>query len=424
MKHSVLIGAFGFAVWLGTLMAACTAGAQDFTIVILDDPGVGFLDPTQRISDIDGQMTTLGEDRVDCFIAALTVWANHLDISTTIMVDAAFESLGGDEHGAILAGANPKWVFRDFFDAPVSDTWFAVAEANQIAGIDLDPDPQRFPSTWFDDIDAAFNLDVDETCETCALGATTWYYGIDGDPPEGKIDFFSTAMHEMAHGLGFASWMNLETLPGIPYVVLPVEAGSLHKELNDIFTSQLRREGDVNMNYTDMTNEERAAANISGEVVWKGAAVVAFQGAPEPIYAPDPVLVGSSILHWAPTVIPNPSPDPEDPPFVDDPDQHNLLMEPFKTDPLASLTLVRIAFEDLFWPLIPFDRDNVYVDFAFTGWGFGTQAAPITTAATALRVANPGANIWFAAGTTSEAGTFSTPSLWQSTGGTVIFGVP
>ena len=38
--------------------------------------------------------------------------------------------------------------------------------------------------------------------------------------------------------------------------------------------------------------------------------------------------------------------------------------------------------------------------------------------------ANPGANIFFAAGPTSETGTFSKPSTWQSTSGTVRFGVP
>ncbi|MDK1022141.1 MAG: hypothetical protein QGD90_10945, partial [Candidatus Hydrogenedentes bacterium] len=278
----------------------------------------------------------------------------------------------------------------------VSLTWFTVAEANQIVGLDLDPDPQRVPSTLFDDIDAVFNSDIDETCDTCALGATTWYYGIDGSPPPGKIDFFSTVMHEMGHGLGFVSLMDVDT-------------GSLHVALNDIFTSQLKREGTVNKNYTDMTNIERAEANVSGEVVWNGAAVAASEGAPQPIYTPNPLEEGSSIFHWAPTVILN---------------DQNLLLEPFKTEPFTNLTLERAAFEDLFWPLIPFDRDNVYVDFAFTRFGFGTLADPFNTAAKALNAANPGANIFFAAGTTSETGTFSEASIWQSTGGTVTFGVP
>ncbi|MDK1021911.1 MAG: hypothetical protein QGD90_09790, partial [Candidatus Hydrogenedentes bacterium] len=153
MKCSRLIKALRCAVWLLALVMPWSAFAQGFTLVILDEPGAGFLDPAMRMSDIDGQMTTLGQDRIDCFIAAMTVWTDHLDINTTINIDLAFESLGGNQNSAVLAGTNPKVVFHDFSDAPVSDTWFTVAEANQIAGLDLDPDPQRIPSTVFDDVD-------------------------------------------------------------------------------------------------------------------------------------------------------------------------------------------------------------------------------------------------------------------------------
>ena len=410
------------------LVMPCTAGAQEFKpfeLVILDEPFVGFLDTTIRISDIGGEMTTLGNDRIDCFFAAVSVWAEHLDINTTIRIDASFESFCEDppcdnETFAVLARTTLKTVFHDFFDAPVTDTWFTVAEANQIAGLDLDPDLQLgVPSTVFDDIDVAFNLDIDGT----ALGAVTWYYGIDGNPPDGKIDFFSTVLHEVGHGLGFVSLMDVGT-------------GSLFVELDDIFTSQLKRESldeNLDKNYTDMTDEERAAANVSGEVVWKGTAVVASEGLPERIDVPDPqpdpqqILVDLdaivNISHWAPTVVQTRSFSPGDP-LDDDPDDLNMLMEPSKTLSFTNLALERAAFDDMFWPLIPFDLDTVFVDFSFIGFGFGTPIAPFTTAAEADAAAKPGANIFFAPESTSETGTFSKPSTWQSTGGTVTIGVP
>ncbi len=425
------------------LVMPCAVGAQDFVpfeLVILDDAGVGFNETTMRISDIDkGEMREVRLDRIACFEAAVMVWAAHLDINTTIRIDASFESfcdldppdplLCGDATGAALALTTLKTVYHDFFNAPVADTWFTVAEANQIAGLDLDPDPQRVvPSTVFDDIHVVFNSDIDGT----ALGAVTWYYGTDGIVPADKIDFFSTVLHEVGHGLGFVSLMDVGT-------------GSLYVELDDIFTSQLRQEGSVNLDYTDMTDEERAAANVAArkdadlsngdKVVWKGTAVVASEGLPERIDVPVPPDDPQQILadldaivnisHWAPTVDQTRSFSAKN-----DPDDLDLLMEPFKTLSFTNLTLERAAFEDMFWPLVPFDRDNVYVDFSFTGFGFGilatafTPAAPFTTAAKADAAANPGANIFFAPESTSEIGIFSKPATWQSTGGTVTIGVP
>ncbi len=56
--------------------------------------------------------------------------------------------------------------------------------ANAIAGTDLD--------TTYGDIDATFNQSY-----------PSWYFGTDGHPPAGKIDFVSVVLHELGHGLGF-----------------------------------------------------------------------------------------------------------------------------------------------------------------------------------------------------------------------------
>lgn len=382
-------------------IAPYTASAQNWVIVLLDPPLFGFNDSTLRISDITGEQTTLGNDRLLCMQSALLILDQHLDINTPIRIDTQFLSFGGDAESAILAGAFPNNAFHDFAQTPMASTWFTVAQANQLAGLDLDPDVQRFvPNVSTNDMTIDFNIDIDEDCADCALGPITWYYGIDGKPPEDKIDFLSTVLHEVLHGIGF--------LP-----LLDIETGALLADLQDIFTVQLRRASNPAIDYVDMTNEERAEANISGEVVWKGDAIVAAEGAPHPMYAPDSIEVGSSLSHWA---------------ITSNPSERNLLMEPFKSEALTNLTNEREALEDIFWPLLPVgaavDPNNVFVDFSFIGFEIGTPISPFNTALEALAVANPGANIFFAAGTTPETGTFSKASIWQSTGGTVSLGVP
>lgn len=352
-------------IFSGIILGFSTlAHAQGFVIDNNDGAGEGFNDATARTSDIDGQPTTLGQDRLDCFAAAAQVWADYLDISVNIVVAAEFNDLGGSEFGAVLGFAGPNNAAEDFSGAPVANMLFTIAQANQLAGSNLDGGSPE--------INATFNSDVDGPV---VLGSTSWYYGIDGNPPPGEIDFFATALHELGHGLGFLTLMNIST-------------GALNGGLMDIYTNQLRRAGVTNLNYSAMNNTQRQAANISGEVVWKGAEVVAAQGGNHPIFAPNPIQSGSSISHWDTTSFPN------------------LLMEPSATDAFIALTLEIEAFADMLWPvqntIDPLDPDNVFVDFSFTGAESGGDLNPFNTLAEALAAANANATINIVEGTSSE----------------------
>lgn len=372
------------------LTCGALAHPQGFVINNNDSAGEGFNDPTPRTSDIDGQPTTLGLDRLDCFAAAAQVWADYLDIQVEIFVAAQFNSLGGSANGAVIGFAGPLNASRNFSGAPLSNMYFVIAQANQLSGSNLNGGNPE--------IHATFNADVDGPV---VLGSVTWYYGTDGNPPPGKIDFFSTAMHELGHGLGFLTLMNLES-------------GALNTNTMDIYTDQLRRTGTTNLNYSQMNNAQRAAANVSNEVVWKGAAVVAAQGAYHPIFAPDPLQSGSSISHWHTSSLPN------------------LLMEPTATVPFTNLTLEIEAFEDMLWPTSPnqidsLDPDNVYVDFSFAGPESGGDLNPFNSLTEALAVANVNANIHIVAGTSSEtfagAGAIDQAVTLRLTGGgTVVVG--
>jgi len=287
---------------------ASTQTAAQFIVTILDQPGEGFNDLTPRTSDIDGLPTTLGEDRLNCLSAALQVWANYLDITVPLELEITFDPLGGSPNSAILGFAGPNSAGDNFPGAPLPNMLFTLGQANQHAGFD---------QANFAEMTASFNSDVDGNI---VLGDTVWDYGIDGIVPFDKLDFFSVVLHELGHGLGFLSLMDGET-------------GELFMGVNDIFTNHLHQQGLVNKDYADMTDLERQAANISGEVVWKGDAVVAAQLAPEPIYAPNPYESGSSVSHWDTTASPN------------------LLMEPSYTQPFLALSLEEEAFVDLFWPI-------------------------------------------------------------------------
>lgn len=299
-----------------TLIAAAivycagTVSAQEFIFIYPEVDSAsrtGFDDPTQVTSDITGLPTTLGADRRACIEAAADVWARYLTITVPVQVEARFGSLGGNNSGAVLGFAGPISVFTDFTNAPFGSTWFTSAQANQFRGADLDPGDA--------DIQASFNSDVDLPT---VLGEVSWYYGIDGNPGS-DIDFFSTAMHELGHGLGFLSLVD--------------DDGSLLGDLPDIYSRQLQDTNFSPSEFVNMTTPQRAAALTGDNLTWFGPSVVADKGEPVKMYAPNPLESGSSTSHWDTSLTPNE------------------LMEPFATDPFTDIGLEIPAFNDMFWPM-------------------------------------------------------------------------
>jgi hypothetical protein len=109
------------------------------TIIInnLDDPGVGFNDPTP-VEPVGGNTgTTLGEQRMIAFQHAADMWANLLNSSVDIYVDAHFGPLPCTATSGQLGSAGPTTGSKDFTGAPVSDTLYVVALANALSGTDL-----------------------------------------------------------------------------------------------------------------------------------------------------------------------------------------------------------------------------------------------------------------------------------------------
>ncbi len=239
-------------------LAACIVGA--FAVVpaataadIVIAQGAGFDDPAP-VAPVGGNSgTTVGEQRLIAFEFAASLWGAILESDVQIVVNATFTPLACDSSSAILGSAGTTSFESDFPNAPVADTWYFSALANSLAGVDLNPGEA--------DINATFNADIDNN-DNC-LNNSNWYYGLDNNLPGNDSDFLNVVMHELAHGLGSAS-------------VLNVTDGSLPLDRPGIYT-RFAFDTDLQMFYSDMNNAERASSVVNtGNVVWDGPAVNAL----------------------------------------------------------------------------------------------------------------------------------------------------
>ena len=249
---------------------------------------------------------------------------------------------------AVLGSAGPNTAHRDYAGAPVAATWYVQATANSRAGVDLDAGTS--------DIDATFNSDVDNA--TC-LGSTSWWYGIGAPAPAGTIDFYTVVLHEIGHGIGFLSLVNLGS-------------GAKLLGFDDAYERWL---WDWNVGgWPGMTNAQRVASAVNtGQVIfWGPRATEAGRGLQTAglnsgyprVYAPNPVQGGSSISHFDTVLTPNE------------------LMEPAITPPPGPYAyLTSGALEDIGWKLLAngvFDYGAVgtWTWNPTDGWAQPTSADP------------------------------------------------
>ena len=176
-----------------------------FVFITNDPTGVGFNDNTAA-STLSAQAlgnnlgTTVGELRRNVLEAAGARWSQFLNSQIPILVDVDFEDLGGSSAGGIvLAGASASSYVRNFANAPRPGIYYPLALASSLADADLRPD--------LSDID----ITVNSNAELDGNSGPSWYYGLDGNTPSNLINFSNVIAHELGHGLGFASFANLET---------------------------------------------------------------------------------------------------------------------------------------------------------------------------------------------------------------------
>jgi hypothetical protein len=252
------------------LAPAVLPAAATITIVNANGPNEGFNDPAPAAPVGGNPGTTLGALRLNAFQHAANIWANLLESNVEIRVQASFVSLTCTEDSGTLGVTGTIQVVGDFEGAEFPGTWYVSALANKRAGQDLIPgDPQSSA----DDIRSRFNSRLGEA--TC-LGGLDWYYGLDGNHGA-KVDLVTVVLHELAHGLGFATFVDSSgaELDGTPDV--------FERAILDVSTGQ---------RWTEMSEAGRGASFVnSRSVAWAGprvtAAVPAFLSAGTPLMRVD-----------------------------------------------------------------------------------------------------------------------------------------
>ncbi len=299
------------------LAAAQPAGAAVVRVMTRDSPGEGFNDATPVAAVGGNSGTTLGAQRRVAFEYAAQIWASRLVSPVEIRVSATFDALACSAGSTTLGVAGPVSVFRDFSGAPRANTFYPSALADRLAGMDIEPSE--------DDIDATFNSAFGSTCPFPA----GWYYGLDGAAADGDSDFVTVALHELGHGFGFLTLMD-------------VESGALFEGRDDVFLLQLidARNG---LTLDAMTNaQRRSALEATGSLRFIGPQVTASSGGlvsgvdtlgRVEMYAPAFAQNGSTASHWSNEVAPLE------------------LMAPFFEAPLHDVGIAAAALGDLGWEL-------------------------------------------------------------------------
>jgi hypothetical protein len=242
---STLLGALA----LGLAVAGNAHATATITIVNNDGAGEGFNDPAPRTPVGNNPGTTLGQQRLNAFNHVASLWGQWITSAVPTAIRAQFDAQTCGAGGAVLGSAGTIGISRDDPSFPFAATWFHAALANKLAGADL--------GGVTPEINATFNSALDTGC---LPGTTGWYYGLDGAAPAGTIDLVPVLMHEMAHGLGFSTFVNTGT-------------GANNGGFTDIF-SRHAFDLDAGLFWNAMSNAQRQASAInSRKLVWDGPSV-------------------------------------------------------------------------------------------------------------------------------------------------------
>jgi hypothetical protein len=270
------------------LLAGPALGQATFTIVNGDAAGTG-LNDTTPVTPVGGNTaTTLGAQRMAALQYGLSLWTSRINSSLPIRVQASFatdSSITCTATEAVLAFTGPNEVFRDDPTFPQQGVWYAGALANEFSGQ---------VQTTMPEMVTTFSGKIGTSA--CAFPAS-WYLGFDGAASSGQIDFVAVVNHEIAHGLGFMTFVD-QTGAELADDVGPFP-DAFEERLFDLTKG---------LAWPAMTDAQRAASSLNaGNLVWAGPQVEAksslfssgvASGGRMKMYAPTTWVDGSSVSHW------------------------------------------------------------------------------------------------------------------------------
>jgi hypothetical protein len=252
------LSSFKTAVATITLVGASfglAGAAQAAATIVINNTnaaGVGFNDTTPAVPIGGNPGTTLGAQRLFAFTYAANVWGATLTSTIPIVINASMTALSCTATSATLGSAGATSTFRNFANAPYTNTLYSYALANKLAGAYLG-------TLNAGQITASFNsnLGLNANC----LPGRTWYLGLDGNHGT-DIDFIPVLIHEMGHGLGFQTFTNGQT---------GAQSGGVPSIWDRFLFSTA-----AGQPWYLLTNAQRAASSISKDgLVWIGPNVTA-----------------------------------------------------------------------------------------------------------------------------------------------------
>ncbi len=131
--------------------------------------------------------TNFTAEAKQAFQYAVDIWSTLIVSSVPIRIQANWVS----QVPNLLGSAGPASYRYNFDGGQKATAFYPIALAEKIARRDLN-------SVTEADIVADFNRN------------NNWYYGTDGKTPSGQTDLVTAVLHELAHGLGFIGFFNVE----------------------------------------------------------------------------------------------------------------------------------------------------------------------------------------------------------------------
>ena len=331
--------------------------ATTISLNIIDAANEGLNDNTAAAPVGGNPGVSIGEQRQIVFEFASRLLENIINSPVTITINAQFNPLFCSASAGTLGSGGPATVHFDnppFNPFPLANTYYVQALANSYEGFDL---------SGTNDINMTFNSDIDNN--SSCLNNRNWYYGLDGNNGALDIDFLSTVLHEMLHGLGFISIGDPST--GIRFM-----------GRDDVFMRSLE-DHSLGQTWNQLSDAERQASAIDDpDLHWIGANVLADSGVLAAginqghvrMHAPSTLNPAGSVSHFSSSVSP----------FE--------LMEPNLTSSVDSIGLAKSLLKDIGWTTFASDAPIVspiapmtILNAASTSIGFAFMDNDTATAA-------------------------------------------
>jgi len=219
---------------------------------------------------------TFAPEAKNAFDYAVNIWNRLVDTSKAdVVIDATWETVTGS---LATAGGNST---ANFTGAPLTNTLYRMALANQLAGTDLNgtsPD---------------ITVSVNNNPGASSPGIS-WYFGTDGNPGANQTDLVSTLLHEIAHGMGFADSFLFNTTTGEG----SLSSTSNYPRIYDTFIENSSGQKITDTALFPVPSVALANQLISDDLFFNGPKAVAGNGGTKlKVYAPNIFNNSQSITH-------------------------------------------------------------------------------------------------------------------------------